>query len=186
MSNKKDDVWTRNNLTSAASEHSSESTSDLPQDSTDSQSPSPAAVRVRRNRAAIPTPSPEGVHQRPRRTSKRMNTDDALTSCDESRPLSTDTARWSGGGDLTDASSWVGGVLRRGTSSRAGQRPLTRYLPVTSQENFDLRSHIETAGHQVQIWSDQISCLGYFVFKDFYPLMYSFWDMVKRFYWQIW
>ena len=142
-------VWSRNHMNSAGSDHSSESTSDLPQDSTDSQSPSPAAVRVRRNRAAIPTPSPENLSQRPRRSSKKLSSVDILSSCDESRPLSTDTARWSGGGDLTDASSWVGGVLRRGASSRAGQRPLTRYLPVTTQENFDLRSHIETAGHQV-------------------------------------
>lgn len=147
---KPENIWARNNMNSAGSEHSSESTSDLPQDSTDSQSPSPAAVRVKRSRAGIPTPSPEGISQRPRRTSKKINNDDGLTSCDESRPLSTDTARWSGGGDVTDASSWVGGVLRRGASSRAGQRPLTRYLPVTSQENFDLRSHIETAGHQVK------------------------------------
>jgi len=163
--NKHENVWTRHNMNSAGSEHSSESTSDLPQDSTDSQSPSPAAVRVRRNRAAIPTPSPEGVSQRPRRTSKKINNDDILTSCDESRPLSTDTARWSGGGDLTDASSWVGGVLRRGASSRAGQRPLTRYLPVTSQENFDLRSHIETAGHQIELCKhivlNSCSCRGY-------------------------
>lgn len=90
---------------------------------------------------------------------------DVLSSCDESRPLSTDTARWSGGGDLTDASSWVGGVLRRGASSRAGQRPLTRYLPVTTQENFDLRSHIETAGHQIELCKHIIlnscSCRGY-------------------------
>merc|ERR550534_1745434 len=117
ITSKTNSVWTRNNMNSAASEHSSESTSDLPQDSTDSQSPSPAAVRVRRNRAAIPTPSPEGVSQRPRRSSKKLSTGDVLSSCDESRPLSTDTARWSGGGDLTDASSWVGGVLRRGASS---------------------------------------------------------------------
>lgn len=161
---KQENIWTKN-LHSAGSEHSSESTSDLPQDSTDSQSPSPAAVRVRRNRAAIPTPSPEGVSQRPRRTSKKINNDETLTSCDESRPLSTDTARWSGGGDLTDASSWVGGVLRRGASSRAGQRPLTRYLPVTSQENFDLRSHIETAGHQIELCKhivlNSCSCRGY-------------------------
>ena len=30
------------------------------------------------------------------------------------------------------------------------QRPLTRYMPVSMQnENFDLRAHIESAGHQV-------------------------------------
>eukprot|EP00092_Neocalanus_flemingeri_P010758 GFUD01011587.1.p1 GENE.GFUD01011587.1~~GFUD01011587.1.p1 ORF type:complete len:833 (-),score=197.09 GFUD01011587.1:64-2562(-) len=146
---KSENVWARNNMNSAGSEHSSESTSDLPQDSTDSQSPSPAAMRVKRSRAGIPTPSSERVSQRPRRTSRKIGNDYGLTSCDESRPESADTARWSAGGDVTDASSWVGGVLRRGAASRAGQRPLTRYLPVTSQEDFDLRSHIETAGHQV-------------------------------------
>jgi len=157
---KKENMWARNNMNSAGSEHSSESTSDLPQDSTDSQSPSPAAVRVRRSRAGIPTPSPEGFSTRPRRASRRTN-----ISCDDSRPISTDTARWSGGGDVTDASSWVGGVLKRGASSRTGQRPLTRYLPVTSQENFDLRSHIETAGHQIELCKhivlNSCSCRGY-------------------------
>ena len=79
--------------------------------------------------------------------------------------------------------------MRRATSSRGGQRPLTRwsfwidefdddydddyddkqcffeslddidedlnprYLPVTRQEGFDLRAHIETAGHQVN-WNE--------------------------------
>ena len=55
----------------------------------------------------------------------------------------------------TTLASWAGETVARrenGTSSRAsraGQRPLTRYLPVTTQSDFDLRAHIETAGHQV-------------------------------------
>ncbi|KAG8197787.1 hypothetical protein JTE90_006487 [Oedothorax gibbosus] len=45
------------------------------------------------------------------------------------------------------------------------QRPLTRYLPVRNAE-FDLRQHIETAGHQIELCSHLIhltstSCHGY-------------------------
>lgn len=77
-----------------------------------------------------------------------METLDGLTSADESRPMSIDLSIDAGG--VTDASSWVGEgvIMRQGATSRA-TRPLTRYLPVTTQENFDLRSHIESAGHQV-------------------------------------
>ena len=49
--------------------------------------------------------------------------------------------------------------------SLQAQRPLTRYLPVRN-EHFDLRSHIETAGHQIELLSSHIvlnssSCRGY-------------------------
>ena len=44
------------------------------------------------------------------------------------------------------------------------QRPLTRYLPIRN-ENFDLRAHIESAGHQIDLCSQVIlapdSCRGY-------------------------
>lgn len=44
------------------------------------------------------------------------------------------------------------------------QRPLTRYLPTTSF-NFDLRYHIESAGHQIAlcpyVFVDRCSCKGY-------------------------
>ena len=44
------------------------------------------------------------------------------------------------------------------------QRPLTRYLPIRN-ENFDLRAHIESAGHQIDqcshIFLTQDSCRGY-------------------------
>jgi hypothetical protein len=78
---------------------------------------------------------------------------DGLTSADESRPMSeADMTLTSGGeGGMTDASSWIAAgivTLRRNAASRSA-RPLTRYLPVTGQENFDLRAHIESAGHQV-------------------------------------
>ena len=79
---------------------------------------------------------------------------DGLTSADESRPMSAADLLTSGGvSGITDASSWIAAgsvTLRRNAASRA-TRPLTRYLPVTGQENFDLRAHIESAGHQVKI-----------------------------------
>ncbi|XP_059608828.1 pleckstrin homology-like domain family B member 1 [Phlebotomus argentipes] len=44
------------------------------------------------------------------------------------------------------------------------QRPLTRYLPIMSQD-LDLRQHIETAGHQINLCPhvivDSTSCRGY-------------------------
>ena len=44
------------------------------------------------------------------------------------------------------------------------QRPLTRYLPILSQE-LNLRQHIETAGHQLQlcpyVFINETSCRGY-------------------------
>jgi hypothetical protein len=78
--------------------------------------------------------------------------DGGLTSADESRPMSEADLVMTDGG-LTDASSWIaaGGsvTLRRNAAASRSARPLTRYLPVTGQENFDLRAHIESAGHQV-------------------------------------
>ena len=63
---------------------------------------------------------------------RRLDALDGLTSADESslRPVSTDLDI----GGITDASSWMGDcvTMRRGASSRAS-RPLTRYLPVTTQ-----------------------------------------------------
>ena len=69
---------------------------------------------------------------------RRLDTLDGLTSADESiRPSSTDLDL----GGVTDASSWVGDcvTMRRGASSRAS-RPLTRYLPVTTQVNKLIKS----------------------------------------------
>jgi hypothetical protein len=78
---------------------------------------------------------------------------DGLTSADESRPMSEADLVMTDGG-LTDASSWMiaagsSVTLRRNAAASRSARPLTRYLPVTGQENFDLRAHIESAGHQV-------------------------------------
>ena len=45
------------------------------------------------------------------------------------------------------------------------QRPLTRYLPITDGGNFNLKSHIESAGHQADLCEHVIlgsnSCEGY-------------------------
>ena len=153
----KKSVWVENNILASASLRSS--TSDL------GATPSPQSVRGRpglryevtpQQRAGIPTPKhcpmtmsaidclvPSGGYSA---------MEDSLVMSDCSRPVSVGSALWSG--DITDTSSWVGGPVTRrgeGRTSRlgAGQRPLTRYLPVTTQQDFDLRGHIETAGHQV-------------------------------------
>ncbi|XP_061432763.1 pleckstrin homology-like domain family B member 1 isoform X11 [Lethenteron reissneri] len=66
-----------------------------------------------------------------------------------------------GGGDAGGAPSWGGGGGPGGGSSRGADvrlrdahavqqsRPLTRYLPVR-KEDFDLRGHVEAAGHGVE------------------------------------
>ncbi|CAB4067828.1 Pleckstrin homology-like domain family B member 3,Pleckstrin homology-like domain family B member 2,Pleckstrin homology-like domain family B member 1 [Lepeophtheirus salmonis] len=63
---------------------------------------------------------------------------------DSSRPLSDESSYW----DENDPSSIE--VKRRGGRGGSGnktqQRPLTRYLPIRN-EAFDLRVHIESAGH---------------------------------------
>ncbi|XP_064098310.1 pleckstrin homology-like domain family B member 1 isoform X3 [Macrobrachium nipponense] len=45
------------------------------------------------------------------------------------------------------------------------QRPLTRYLPVRSEQYFDLKQHIESAGHQIElcpfILVSSTACRGY-------------------------
>lgn len=49
--------------------------------------------------------------------------------------------------------------------SRSGPITHTRYLPITTQEGFDLRAHIETAGHQIELCKhivvNSCSCRGY-------------------------
>ena len=46
------------------------------------------------------------------------------------------------------------------------QRPLTRYLPIRGDACLDLRSHIETAGHHLEmifpaVVIDSLTCRGY-------------------------
>ncbi|XP_066993440.2 pleckstrin homology-like domain family B member 1 isoform X2 [Anabrus simplex] len=72
---------------------------------------------------------------------------------DETRPLS-------------DGSSYEHqlAVRMREKAARLQQRPLTRYLPIRS-ENLNLRHHIESAGHQIELCPhvtiDSTSCRGY-------------------------
>ena len=129
--------WVENNISRVDSVGSS--SSDL--------SPAPANMTTPQQRAGIPTPKQTT-------TGNNIMEDSLIFSDGESRPVSVGSALWSAA-DVTETSSWLGGVMRRDgrASSRAGQRPLTRYLPVTSQLDFDLRRHIETAGHQVEIFS---------------------------------
>ncbi|XP_076060048.1 uncharacterized protein LOC143036506 isoform X4 [Oratosquilla oratoria] len=69
---------------------------------------------------------------------------------------------------LSDASSCcdVGPTtIKFRDKSRTQQRPLTRYLPVRSEQHFDLRQHVESAGHQIElcphIYIDSMVCRGY-------------------------
>ena len=156
----KKNVWVENNILASPSLRSS--TSDL------GATPSPQSVRGRpglndgatpQQRAGIPTPKHCPMTMSaidclvPISNTGYSAMEDSLVMSDCSRPVSVGSALWSG--DVTDTSSLVGGpVTRRGEGGRssrlgAGQRPLTRYLPVTTQQDFDLRGHIETAGHQV-------------------------------------
>ena len=161
----KKNVWVENNILASPSLRSS--TSDL------GATPSPQSVRGRpglsdgatpQQRAGIPTPKHCPMTMSaidclvPISNGGYSAMEDSLVMSDCSRPVSVGSALWSG--DVTDTSSWVGGpVTRRGEGGRssrlgAGQRPLTRYLPVTTQQDFDLRGHIETAGHQVRSLHD--------------------------------
>ena len=157
----KKNVWVENNISEPSLRSS---TSDL------AATPSPQSVRGRaglvegatpQQRAGIPTPKHCPMTMSavdcllPASSGGYSVMEDSLVMSDCSRPVSVGSALWSG--DVTDTSSWVGGpVTRRGEGGRssrlgAGQRPLTRYLPVTTQQDFDLRGHIETAGHQVGV-----------------------------------
>ncbi|RZF46018.1 hypothetical protein LSTR_LSTR004731 [Laodelphax striatellus] len=85
--------------------------------------------------------------------SKRDN-EDVEQESPQSRPIS-------------DASSYSVDQLTvrmRNKSYSNSQRPLTRYLPIKG-ESLDLRQHIESAGHQVELCShvllDQTSCRGF-------------------------
>jgi len=72
-----------------------------------------------------------------------------------SRPMSEESSVW-------DDNESTAEVRRR--HNKIQQRPLTRYLPIRN-ENFDLRAHIESAGHQTDLCSQVIltpdACRGY-------------------------
>uniref|UniRef100_A0A0K8S342 Uncharacterized protein n=1 Tax=Lygus hesperus TaxID=30085 RepID=A0A0K8S342_LYGHE len=86
---------------------------------------------------------------------RRNNNDESVPSgSPESRPLS----------DISGYSDEQTTIRKRIKSSSNIHRPLTRYLPIRG-ETLDLRSHIETAGHQVDLCPhisiDSSSCRGY-------------------------
>lgn len=67
-------------------------------------------------------------------------------------------------GEMSDCSAGEKLVAGNKRNLPKHQRPLTRYLPIMSS-NLDLRQHIETAGHQIQLCPhvivDETSCRGY-------------------------
>ncbi|CAG9572643.1 unnamed protein product [Danaus chrysippus] len=92
------------------------------------------------------------------RNSRTESTEEDRRS-DDSRPLShaSDFSR--------DILSNAPRRSRRGVSvSAEWRRPLTRYLPV-DREDFDLRTHVESAGHQIELCPyvsvSSSSCRGY-------------------------
>lgn len=102
----------------------------------------------------------EELHVRNSRTdslSSRPIEDDKRS--DDSRPLSNAS-------DFSRENILSGGPLlpRRRQIGASLSRPLTRYLPV-DRDDFDLRRHIETAGHQVELCPhvliNSTSCRGY-------------------------
>jgi len=84
---------------------------------------------------------------------------DFVLDCElSSRPVSEASSVWD------EAESQME-VKRRHNQIQKQQRPLTRYLPIRG-ENLDLRSHIETAGHQLEmifpsVVIDSMTCRGY-------------------------
>jgi hypothetical protein len=77
----------------------------------------------------------------------------------ESRPISEASSVW----DEVESRNEV--KRRQQQFQHKHQRPLTRYLPIRS-EQLDLRAHIETAPHQLELASpsvviDSLTCRGY-------------------------
>lgn len=89
------------------------------------------------------------------------NNDMSEMSTTTSRPMSEDSSFWDGASTDLDNS-----VIRRNHSNNSAsrqQRPLTRYLPIR-EDHFDLRAHIESAGHQIELCKQLVlnssSCRG--------------------------
>ncbi|XP_059491126.1 pleckstrin homology-like domain family B member 1 isoform X2 [Neocloeon triangulifer] len=139
-----------NSLNSVGSEEST--SSDMP---TESASSDEAAEKQVKPAADSPISSHEGKDQKNPSDSAQVKQQEAERDLSDTRPLS-------------DSSSYEDqlSVRLRDTklSPRTQQRPLTRYLPIRS-EALDLRVHIESAGHQVELCNhvvlDNVSCRGY-------------------------
>ncbi|BES88442.1 Hypothetical protein domain [Nesidiocoris tenuis] len=82
------------------------------------------------------------------------NEESAPSGSPDSRPLS----------DISGYSDDPSTIRKRVKSPSNIQRPLTRYMPIRG-ETLDLRAHIETAGHQVDLCPhvtiDSTSCRGF-------------------------
>nr|XP_045622979.1 pleckstrin homology-like domain family B member 2 isoform X5 [Procambarus clarkii]XP_045622980.1 pleckstrin homology-like domain family B member 2 isoform X5 [Procambarus clarkii]XP_045622981.1 pleckstrin homology-like domain family B member 2 isoform X5 [Procambarus clarkii]XP_045622982.1 pleckstrin homology-like domain family B member 2 isoform X5 [Procambarus clarkii]XP_045622985.1 pleckstrin homology-like domain family B member 2 isoform X5 [Procambarus clarkii]XP_045622986.1 pleckstrin len=110
-----------------------------------------------------------------------LSSDDVLEKRSSGESISRDTSQVkmrqreceSGGGGeesrpLSDASSCCDPsdtAVKFREKARTQQRPLTRYLPVRSEQHFDLKQHIESAGHQIELCPYIIvtstACRGY-------------------------
>ncbi|XP_065347891.1 pleckstrin homology-like domain family B member 1 isoform X3 [Cloeon dipterum] len=139
-----------NSLNSVGSEEST--SSDMP---TESASSDEAVEKQMKPATESPTSSQEEKDLKDISDPSQVKQQEAERDLSDTRPLS-------------DSSSYEDQLSVRlrdaKLSPRAQQRPLTRYLPIRS-EALDLKAHIESAGHQVELCNhvvlDNISCRGY-------------------------
>lgn len=137
-----------NSLNSVGSEESSLTSSDL---HTESGSSEDAEKRLTASNDSTKPESAESEHADKEDTQVSRDKEEREP---ESRPLS----------DASTYSEDQLTVRMRNKSASNLQRPLTRYLPIRG-EALDLRQHIESAGHQVDLCPhiiiDKTSCRGY-------------------------
>ncbi|XP_076310539.1 uncharacterized protein LOC143225288 isoform X3 [Tachypleus tridentatus] len=133
---------------SLESESSSAASTDLPTESISSSGEDPC------RRTNVPTPSSQG--------------DDDLSfdvGIDDEQIIQTDPNVYHNDGQsILDVSCEPGHEEIKKREKLKSQRPLTRYLPVRGSE-FNLRLHIETAGHQIELCPhvhiSSTACRGY-------------------------
>lgn len=85
----------------------------------------------------------------------RQRESEVATGGEDTRPLS----------DASSCCDPSDPAVKFREKARTQQRPLTRYLPVRSEQHFDLKQHIESAGHQIELCPYIIvtstACRGY-------------------------
>lgn len=85
----------------------------------------------------------------------RQRENELTSGAEETRPLS----------DASSCCDPAETAVKFREKARNQQRPLTRYLPVRSEQHFDLKQHIESAGHQIElcpyIFVSATACRGY-------------------------
>lgn len=140
-----------NSLNSVGSEESSLTSSDL---HTESASSEDAEKRLTATTNESTKPNSVQSEQIDKEDAVRQMSRDKEERQPDSRPLS----------DASTYSEDQLTVRMRNKSASNLQRPLTRYLPIRG-EALDLRQHIESAGHQVDLCPhviiDKTSCRGY-------------------------